>query len=41
MRQPTRADFEHQLAINIQRGFPGMFASLDCMHYQYNFFPVT
>jgi hypothetical protein len=31
MRQPMRADFEQQLAINAQRGFPGMFASLDSL----------
>jgi hypothetical protein len=26
-------DFEKQLAIDHDRGFPGMFASIDCMHY--------
>lgn len=31
--QPTREDFEKQLAINRDRGFPDMFASLDYMHY--------
>ena len=41
MRQPTRADFEKQLSINAQRGFPGMFASLDCMHYQWKNCPVA
>jgi hypothetical protein len=35
MHQPTRADFEKQLAINGDHGFPGMFASLDCMHYDW------
>jgi hypothetical protein len=35
LRQPTRADFEQQLAINAARGFPGMFGSLDCMHYEW------
>jgi hypothetical protein len=34
MRQPTRANFEKQLAINEAHGFPGMFASLDCMHWE-------
>ena len=32
LRQPTILDFEKQLAINCDRGFPGMFASLDCMY---------
>jgi hypothetical protein len=41
MRQPTRADFEKQLSINAQRGFPGMFASLDCMHYLWKNCPVA
>ena len=41
LRQPTRADFERQLAINAQRGFPGMFASLDCMHYEWKNCPVA
>ena len=35
MRQPTRADFEKQLSMNARRGFLDMFASLDCMHYQW------
>jgi hypothetical protein len=26
-------DFEKQLAINRDRGFSSMFASIDCMHY--------
>lgn len=41
LRQPTRADFEEQLAINADRGFPGMFASLDCMHYEWKNCPVA
>ena len=32
LRQPMRADIEKQMRINNARGFPGMFASLDCMH---------
>jgi hypothetical protein len=31
LRQPSRADVEKQMEINRERGFPGMFASLDCM----------
>ena len=41
MRQPTRADFEKHLSINAQRGFPGMFVSLDCMYYQCKNCPVA
>jgi hypothetical protein len=41
LRQPTRADFDKQLAINADRGFPGMFASLDCMHYEWKNCPVA
>ena len=32
MRQPSRVDFDKQLSINEARGFPGMFASVNCMH---------
>jgi hypothetical protein len=35
LRQPTRADFEKQFVITAARGFPKMFASLDCMHYKW------
>jgi hypothetical protein len=41
LRQPTRADFDKQLAINSARGFPGMFASLNCMHYEWKNCPVA
>ena len=34
LRQPTRVNFEKQFAINATQGFPRMFASLDCMHYE-------
>jgi hypothetical protein len=34
MKQLTRADFDKQLAINVDRGFPGMFTSLNFMHYE-------
>jgi hypothetical protein len=34
LRQPTRVDFDRQLAINSARGFPRMFANLKCMHYE-------
>jgi hypothetical protein len=38
--QPTRADIVKQMAINEQRGFPGMFASIDCMHWCWKNCPV-
>jgi hypothetical protein len=41
LRQPTLSDFEKQLAINEAHGFPGMFASLDYMHYEWNNYPVA
>jgi hypothetical protein len=41
LRQPTRADFEKQLSINVDRGFLGMIASLDCMHYEWKNCPVA
>ena len=41
LRQPTLQDFQKQLAINEARGFPGMFASLDCMHYEWKNCPVA
>jgi hypothetical protein len=31
LRQPSREDLE--ISINTARGFPGMFASIDCMHW--------
>ena len=41
LRQPTQEDFHIQFAINLARGFPGMFASLDCMHYEWKNCPVA
>jgi hypothetical protein len=41
LRQPTREDYEKQLQINSDRGFPGMFASLDCMHWEWKNCPVA
>ncbi|CAM6094363.1 unnamed protein product [Calypogeia fissa] len=41
LRQPTKEDMEEQLKINENRGFPGMFASLDCMHYAWKNCPVA
>jgi hypothetical protein len=41
LRQPSRDDFLKQLTVNANRGFPGMFASLDCMHYEWKNCPVA
>jgi hypothetical protein len=41
LRQPTQANFEKQLAINADCGFHGMFASLECMHYEWKNCPVA
>lgn len=35
LRQPTAADVRCQMENNAARGFPGMFASLDCMYYDW------
>ena len=41
LKQPTWVDFKKQLAINVDRGFPCMFTSLDCMHYGWKNCPVA
>jgi len=41
LRQPTRDDIEKQMSINEKRGFPGMFGSLDCMHWAWKNCPVA
>jgi hypothetical protein len=41
LRLPTRVDFQKQLDINAARGFPGMFGSLDCMHWTWKNYPVA
>jgi hypothetical protein len=38
---PTRADLERQVIINSARGFPGMFGSLDCMHWDWEKRPTA
>ena len=35
LRQPSLADYQKQMEINAARGFPGMFASLDCIHWEW------
>ena len=41
LRKPTREDILQQMQINERRGWPGMFASIDCMHYQWKNCPVA
>jgi hypothetical protein len=41
LREPTQADFQRQIDINRARGFPGMFGSLDCMHWTWKNCPVA
>ena len=39
--QPSHVNYKKQLEINAARGFPSMFASLDCMHYKCKIFAVA
>lgn len=41
LKQPTQADFEKQLAINVEYRFPGVFVSLDYMHYKWKNCPIA
>ena len=41
MHQPTRADFDKQSSTNEACGFPRMFASFDCMHWEWKNCPVV
>jgi len=40
-RKPTQVDLEKNLRVNVERGWPGMFASLDYMHYHWKNCPVA
>jgi len=41
LRQPIKQDLQYQMQINSDRGFPGMFASIDCMHWEWKNCPVA
>jgi hypothetical protein len=41
LRQPSRADVVKQMNVNEGRGFPGMFASIDCMHWRWKNCPAA
>jgi hypothetical protein len=41
LREPSRDDLVLQMSINENRGFPGMFGSLDCMHWNWKNCPVA
>jgi hypothetical protein len=41
LRQSTREDLEKQISINKARGWPGLFGSIDCMHYQWKNYLVA
>jgi hypothetical protein len=41
LRHPSREDLEKQISINTARGFPRMFASIDCMHWTWKNCPVA
>ena len=41
LRKPTREDILQQMQINERRGWSWMFASIDCMHYQWKNCPVA
>ncbi|XP_002449057.2 putative nuclease HARBI1 [Sorghum bicolor] len=41
LRRPTMEDTERLLKLGERRGFPGMFGSIDCMHWQWERCPVA
>eukprot|EP00918_Siedleckia_nematoides_P039555 GHVU01086039.1.p1 GENE.GHVU01086039.1~~GHVU01086039.1.p1 ORF type:complete len:436 (+),score=47.89 GHVU01086039.1:157-1464(+) len=41
LRSPTPQDVQRHLSLNKERGFPGMFGSLDCTHWEWKNCPVA
>jgi len=41
LREPTQHDIIKQMEINQNRGWPGMFGSIDCMHWKWKLCPVA
>lgn len=41
LRRPNQDDVQRLLAENKERGFPGMLGFLDCMHWQWDTWPVV
>jgi hypothetical protein len=41
LRSPTPEDIRRHLEINNKRGFPGMFGSIDCTHWDWGNCPVA
>jgi hypothetical protein len=39
LRTPTAADIQLHCSKNAERGFPGMFASIDCIHFEWDMCP--
>ena len=41
LRKPTKEDLLEQMKINEHQEWPGMFASLDYMHYEWTNYPIV